>query len=81
MATSAEEFKRKLSKRPNPLDKLRADIEEAIQEALARGESTFSVGIIHLPVGSYEPVAQEYRNEGWKVTNENGSHYLEFTPL
>lgn len=81
MATSADEFRRMLDEQPDPLEKLREDIEREMKAALKRGVPTFSVDITGLAVNAEEPVVEEYLAERWKVSYSSGTNerYLEFT--
>lgn len=81
MATSADEFRRMLDEQPDPLNKLREDIEREMRAAVKHRERTFSVEITDLPVNAEEPVVEEYLAERWKVSYSSGTNerYLEFT--
>jgi len=72
--TSAEEYRRALQDAPDPLlVKLRADIEERMQDALRRKETSFGVPVPDkLPVAADAPVIKEYEAKGWVVTSSHG---------
>jgi len=71
--TSAEEFRRLFNEKPDPLAKLRADIEAAIQDALKYRRTAFSVPVSDkLPAGAEIPLIEEYRERwGWEVTSSH----------
>lgn len=82
MATSADEFRKRLKEGFIPLNELRKEIEEAIWLTLEQGGSFFVVSIGDMPSGSELPVVAEYKELGWKVSRSRDSYgtYLEFRP-
>lgn len=79
--TSAEEYRRALQDAPDPLVKLRADIETAIREALKHRETSFGVPVSDkVPVDAETPVIKEYEAKGWVVTSSRhrNEHVLNF---